>query len=65
MAEIEIGLMARRCLDRRLPDQGALRSEVQAWRNQRNQETVRVDWRFPTQDARIKLESLYPSIQNC
>ena len=47
MAEIEIGVMARQCLDRRIPDQSALRREVGAWQ-QRNQDTIRVDWRFTT-----------------
>ena len=66
MAEIEIGVMARQCLDRRIPDQSALRREVaaSAWQQQRNRDTVRVDWRFTTSDARSKLKSLYPSIQH-
>ena len=64
MAEIEIGVLARQCLDRRIPDQSVLRREVAAWQNQRNRDGVRVDWRFTTEDARIKLKSLYPSIQH-
>ena len=64
MAEIEIGVMVRQCLDRRIPDQSVLRREVGAWQQQRNQDAIRVDWRFTTADARIKLKSLYPSIQN-
>ena len=64
MAEIEIGVMARQCLDRRIPDQGVLRREVEAWQGQRNRDAIRVDWRFTTEDARIKLKSLYPSIQH-
>ena len=62
IAEIEIGVMARQCLDRRIPDQSALRREVGAWQQQRNRDGIRVDWRFTTADARIKLKSLYPSI---
>ncbi len=58
MAEIEIGVMARQCLDRRIPDQSALRREVGAWQQQRNRDAIRVDWRFTTEDARIKLKSL-------
>ena len=54
MAEIEIGVMSRQCLDRRIPDQRTLRREAAAWQ----------DRRFTTADARIKLKSLYPSIQN-
>ena len=61
MAEIETGVLARQCLDRLIPDQPVLR---QAWQGQRNREAVRVDWRFTIEDARIKLKSLYPSIQH-
>ncbi len=57
MAEIEIGVLARQCLDRRIPDQEALRREVDAWQDQRNRDMVRVDWRFTTDDARIKLRT--------
>ncbi len=64
MAEIEIGVLARQCLDRRIPDQATLRREVEAWQDRRNRDLVRVDWRFTTNDARIKLKSLYPAIQN-
>ena len=64
MAEIEIGVLARQCLDRRIPDQEVLRREVDAWQDQRSRDMVRVDWRFTTNDARIKLKSLYPAIQN-
>ena len=64
MAEIEIGVMTRQCLDRRIPYQSVLRREVGAWQQQRNQDAIRVDWRFTTNDARIKLRSLYPSIQH-
>ena len=64
MAEIELGVLARQCLARRIPNQGALRREVGAWETQRNQDTIGVDWRFTTADARIKLKSLYPSIQH-
>jgi hypothetical protein len=62
MAEIEIGVLSRQCLDRRLPDQETLRREINAWQNTRNQKAIRVDWRFTTEDARTKLKSLYPSI---
>ncbi len=64
MAEIEIGVLSRQCLDRRIPDQDTLRSEINAWQEQRNQHACCVNWRFTTEDARIKLKSLYPSIQN-
>ena len=63
MAEIELGVLARQCLDRRIPHQEILTQETEAWQGQRNRDTVRVDWRFTTQDARVKLKSLYPLIQ--
>lgn len=63
MAEIELGVLARQCLDRRIPQDEILKQETGAWQEQRNREGIRVDWRFTTQDARIKLKSLYPSIQ--
>ena len=63
MAEIELGVLTRQCSDRRIPSQEILREETQAWQSQRNRDTMRVDWRFTTEDARIKLKSLYPSIQ--
>lgn len=62
MAEIEIGVMARQCLDRRIPDQDSLKREIKAWQEKRNQEGICVNWRFTTQDARVKLKSLYPTI---
>ena len=63
MAEIELGVLTRQCLNRRIPDQSVLRREAGAWQGQRNQDRIPVDWRFTTADARIKLKSLYPSIQ--
>ena len=63
MAGIETGALARQCLEGRIPGQDVLRREVEAWQDRRNREAVRVDWRFTTEDARIKLKSLYPSIQ--
>ena len=63
MAEIELGVLAGQCLNRRIPDQETLERETDAWQQRRNQEGIGVNWRFTTQDARIKLKSLYPSIQ--
>ena len=63
MAEIELSVLSGQCLDRRIPNQETLERETKAWQQQRNQEGIRVDWRFTTQDARIKLKSLYPSVQ--
>jgi len=61
MAEIELGILQRQCLDRRLGDQATLTSEVAAWVRARNAAVRRIDWRFTTADARIKLKRLYPA----
>jgi transposase len=63
MAEIELGVLIRQCLSRRIPDKDALAKQVRAWQNDRNAKVVKVDWRFTTADARIKLKYLYPVIQ--
>jgi hypothetical protein len=60
-AEIELRVLQRQCLNRRIPDQETLTREVAAWEHKRNQGAVRVNWRFTTEDARIKLKKLYPS----
>jgi hypothetical protein len=62
MAEIELSVLARQCLDRRIPDHATLTSEVAAWQTRRNAAQSRIDWRFTTADARIKLKRLYPSL---
>jgi hypothetical protein len=62
MAEIELSVLTRQCLDRRLPQQDLLKQEVAAWVQRRNQLEASVHWRFTTADARIKLHRLYPSI---
>lgn len=60
MAELELSALARQCLHRRLPDQPTLATEVAAWVAARNQEGVRIDWRFGVDDARVKLAHCYP-----
>jgi hypothetical protein len=62
MAEIELGVLIRQCLSRRMPDKSTLEKEVRAWQKDRNAKIVKVDWRFTTADARIKLKHLYPVI---
>jgi hypothetical protein len=62
MAEIELSVMARQCLDRRIPDQQTLIQEVAAWEQPRNERGLTVHWQFTTQDARIKLKKLYPCV---
>jgi hypothetical protein len=60
MAEIEISHLSRQCLDKRIPDKKAIEKEVKAWENYRNNTPSKIDWQFTTDDARIKLKSLYP-----
>jgi hypothetical protein len=62
MAEIELAVFDRQCLDRRIPDQALLEQEAAAWEIGRNTAESTVDWRFTTADARVKLKRLYPSI---
>lgn len=62
MAEIELSVLARQCLDRRIPDMSTLKEEVATWCEERNREQTWIDWRFTTEDARVKLKHLYPSI---
>jgi DDE superfamily endonuclease len=64
MAEIELSVLSRQCLDRRIPDADTLVHEVAAWEQARNADPRPVNWRFTTSDARIKLKRLYPSIQD-
>jgi DDE superfamily endonuclease len=64
MAEIELAVLAQQCLDRRLPDRATLEREVAAWQAARNACGRGVNWRFTTEDARIKLKHLYPAIQS-
>jgi hypothetical protein len=61
MAEIEIGVAQRQCLDRRIATQEEVRRELLTWAAQRNAHHYGTDWRFKTKDARIKLKRLYPS----
>jgi transposase len=63
MAEIELSVLSRQCLERRVPDMETLAAEVAAWEARRNVAEKRIDWRFTTEDARIKLKKLYPSLQ--
>jgi len=63
MAEIELGILARQCLSRRIDNMEQLKDEVAAWQVIRNTAEAKVNWRFTTEDARIKLKKLYPSIE--
>ena len=62
MAEIELSVLSRQCLNRRIPDQEALAHETSAWETRRNAASSTVEWRFTTADARIKLKKLYPVV---
>jgi hypothetical protein len=63
MVEVEISVLVRQCLKRRLPDIETLEREAKAWCVERDRLGASVDWRFRTEDARIKLRSLYPSTE--
>ena len=62
MAEIELSILSRQCLNRRIPDKETLCREVQAWEKTRNECKAAMEWRFTTEDARIKLKKLYPTL---
>ena len=64
MAEIELSILARQCLNRRLDDRARLEREVAAWATARNDAATTIDWQFTTADARIKLKRLYPVIHD-
>lgn len=60
IAEIELSVMTKQCLARYIPDIQFLNSQINAWNNERNQKTSKVDWQFSNDQARIKLKKLYP-----
>jgi uncharacterized small protein (DUF1192 family) len=62
MAEIELSVLSRQCLDQRIADAALLEAEVAAWGAQRNRARATIEWQFTTADARIKLKHLYPSV---
>ena len=63
MAETELSILSRQCLDRRIDSPELLTQEVAAWEANRNQNHATINWRFTTADARVKLKRLYPSYQ--
>jgi DDE superfamily endonuclease len=63
MAEIELSVLSRQCLDQRVPDFETLEAEVAAWQERRDAEGTKIEWRFSAEDARLKLKRLYPSLQ--
>ena len=61
MAETELSVLSRQCLDQRLESNQKMKEEVTAWEKERNRNAIKIDWQFTTADARIKLKRLYPS----
>ncbi|CDB89337.1 transposase [Clostridium sp. CAG:253] len=61
IAEIELNVMTRQCLSRRIENIASLREELAAWEVERNKVAAKVNWQFRTADARVKLSSLYPT----
>ena len=64
MAETELSVLSRQCLDRRIDGKDTMTSEVAVWEQNRNTNQSKIDWQFTTADARIKLKRLYPSIHD-
>ena len=62
IAEIELSALSSQCLNRRIPDIGQMRTETAAWERHRNHHNATVDWRFTTENARIKLKRIYPKL---
>lgn len=63
IAEIELSVLSKQCLNRRVGELRFLKKEVKSWVIERNQKQKGVDWQFTAKDARIKLKSLYPQFQ--
>ena len=63
MAEIELSVLSRQCLNRRIESMDEMRQEVATWEEERNEQAVEVRWQFTTADARVKLRRLYPVLQ--
>lgn len=62
MAEIEIGIMNRQCLNRRIDNMNTIEKEIQAWTESRNNHQSKINWQFTSEDSRIELKRLYPSL---
>jgi len=63
IAEIELSVLSKQCLNRRIAELETLRHETKAWERERNAQQTGVDWQFTTEDARIRLKRLYPQYQ--
>jgi transposase len=64
IAEIELNVLKNQCLGRRIPKITTVKTEVAAWQEHRNNKTTKINWRFKTEDARIKLKHLYPKLHD-
>ena len=64
MAEIELNVLTKQCLNRRIEDLKTIKTEVKAWQGRRTNKDSRIKWQFTTKDARVKLHRLYPSIHD-
>ena len=64
MAEIELNVLIKQCLDRRIDNMPEMQAEVDAWQNRRNNKNAKINWQFTTGDARIKLKRLYPTLDS-
>ena len=62
MTEIELNVLTKQCLNRRIDKINMIKSEVRAWQNYRNNKNAKIKWQFTSDNARIKLHRLYPSI---
>jgi hypothetical protein len=65
MAEIELSILSRQCLKRRLPDEWTLGLELIAWENRRNQQQAKIHWRFSVDDARRVFRDHYQAFSSC
>lgn len=63
VAEIDLSVLSKQCLRRRIPDMASLAEQLRHWAQRRNHETSKVSWQFTTADARVKLAHLYPKIE--
>jgi hypothetical protein len=64
MAEIELSILSRQCLDRRIADEATLKREIKNYEEQRNEAKATINWQFTSDEARLKLHRLYPSISD-
>lgn len=62
VAEIEFSILSRQCLRGRIPDSSTLIYEIDAWESDRNNRATKVNWQFTTENARVKLKRLYPTL---